>query len=488
MITKPARSISIDDESLYTKLVLAAFFMFIIPILLILYLIFIVIIKKDSASPVGYARLVIFWMVASGVFGYIVIKRCIKGILNLITKAKDISQGKFKGKIEVLHDDELKDLAIAFNRITSDLERKIKELEFSRSLTRELFQKIGHAITSSQKIDALLNLIAQTTRKVLKAGSSFIALYKPEDKKLYLRAYAGSQKDITDNMVLPDNKGVINLVIGSKKPMVIKRATNEETEESSPGPEEEKIQYSSILCVPIIKKTEIKGVMSVCDPVDTGKIDTEDLFLLENIAGHVATSIENFELNKNIEETYYETLLTLARTVEAKDPYSGGHIERVSSYVEGVANKMKLNEESKKILMGGAILHDLGKVGIQDDVLKKPGKYTPEEYEIMKQHAVIGENILRPLRSMAKLAQLVRHHHEHYDGTGYPDGLKGENIPLLSRILTIADIYDALITERPYKKAYSKTEAIKTLKGYKGNVLDSKLVDIFLDVVKDIDI
>ena len=482
MTNEKRKKISIEDESLYTKLVLAAFFMFIIPVLLVLYLIFMVILNKESQASVGYARLVIFWMVVSGLFGYVVIKKTIRSILNLIGKAKDISEGKFKGKIEVLHGDELKDLATAFNRITSDLEKKIKELEYSRSLTRELFQKIGHAITSTQKQEALLNLVVQSTRKVLKAEASFVVLYDDKDNKLRLKAYAGSQKNLTENMELPDDKGVIGLVMQTKKPMVIKKP---KLEEHAIQPEEEKISYKNILCVPVLEKNKAKGVMAVCDPEDVEKIDTEDLFLLENIAGHIAKSMENFKLNQSIEETYFETLLTLAKAVEARDPYSGGHLERVSAYVEEVADRLGMDKETKKILRGGAILHDLGKVGIQDNILKKPGRYTPEEYEIMKQHAIIGENILKPLRSMANLGKLVRHHHEHYDGTGYPDGLVGEEIPLLSRILTIADVYDALTTERPYKKAIPPPEAVKAMRKDAGNMFDPKLVEVFIGMLKD---
>jgi len=443
-----------------------------------------VVLNKNEASPTAYARLVIFWMVASGIFGYIVIKRSIKAILDLITKAKGLADGKFDGKIEVMHEDELKDLALAFNRITSDLERKIHELEYSKSLTRELFQKIGHAITSTQKLDALLNLVVQSTRKVLKAGGAFVALYDHKDDKLRLKAYVGAQKNITQNMELPDNKGVVGFVISSKKPMVIKKVKTEDEHDVSS--EDEKIDFENILCVPILVKNSVKGVLGVCNPKDTEKIEAEDLFLLENIAGHIGKSVENFELNQNIEETYFQTLLTLARAVEAKDPYSGGHLERVSEYVERTADKMRLDKGAKKLLKGGAILHDLGKLGIQDDILKKQGKFTPEEYEVMKQHAVIGENILRPLRSMDKLSKLVRHHHEHYDGSGYPDGLKGDEIPLLSRILTIADVYDALTTKRPYKKAMSPNESVKTLRAYKGNMFDPNLVEIFIEVLKDI--
>jgi len=477
------KKISIEDESLYTRFVLASFFMFIIPLLLTLYLIFIVLFTKEMEASLGYTRLVIFWMVASGLFGYVIIKRAIQSILGLIGKAKDVAAGKTDEKISAIHNDELKDLALAFNRITADLEKKLRELEYSRSLTRELFQKIGHAITSSQRMEALLTLIVQSVRKVLRGEASFIALYDNNTGRLHLKAYSGLQKELEENMELPDNKGVIGLVIKSKKPMVIK------TGAMQPGmtnvASEEKLTYKTILCVPIIEKEKLRGVVGVCDLMDTEKIDTEDLFLLENIAGQIATSVENFELNRNIEETYYQTLITLARVVEAKDAYSAGHLERVSKYVQRMADKLNMDEDTKKILKGGALLHDLGKVGIQDDILKKEATFSKNEYEIMKQHSVIGENILKPLRSMSKLSALVRHHHELYDGSGYPDGLNGEEIPITSRILTIADIYDAITTDRPYRKAMTKDEAIKLLRNYSGNKLDPKLVEVFISTLRE---
>lgn len=470
-----------ENESLYTQLIIAAFFMFVIPLLLALYIIFNIIFEQNVSDLTGYARIVIFWIIASGIFGFMLIRKPIKALLAMIYEAKKAAEGNLDIKLNDGHRAELKDLAVAFNRLTNDLERKISELEYSRSLTRELFQKIGHAITSSQKLDALLSLIGQSIRKVLRGESSFISLYEDTPRKLKLKSYSGTQKNLTIGMNLPDNKGVLGFVIKNKKPMIIKKA-GEEEKFISAG--EEIVKYTTILSVPIIDKEQVVGVLGVTDLQDTQKIDTDDLFLMENIAQQIATSVDNFNLNKDIEETYYQTLLMLAKVVEAKDSYSAGHLERVSNYVSKIADKLRLDAESKKILTGGAILHDLGKVGIRDDVLKKESKFTKDEYEIMKQHSVIGENILKPLRSMSKLADLVRHHHELYDGSGYPDGLAGDDIPLSSRILTIADIYDALTTDRPYRKAMPVEEAIKTLRSYAGTRLDPKLVEVFISTLK----
>ncbi len=468
---------SFEEASLYTKFIIAAFFMFALPVLLVAYVL-IILPQKHIALPPGYENLVIICIVVSGVFGYLLVRKTARSILNVIKRAKSISEGKVGGKVSEMHQDELRDLARAFNKITSDLERKIAELESSRKLTKEMFQKIGYAVTSGQQLDTLLSIIIQSMAKVLNAEGSLIALYNKNDGKLYIKDYFGPQKNLSNHIRLPDDKGVIGLVIKNAKPMMLEKAGIDSLSE------DELIRYNNISCIPIMTKGKVIGVLAVIDQKEPEQVMAESLPLLENISGQIATSIGNFELNKDIEKTYYETLITLARVVEAKDHYTKGHVERVATYVEKMAERLKLDDESKKVLMGGAILHDLGKVGVSDSILKKEGIFTPEEREIMKQHTIIGESILKPLRSMEKLSKLVRHHHELYDGSGYPDGLKGEAIPILSRILTIADIYDALTTARPYRKADSKESVLDTLKSYAGNKLDPKLVDVFIELMK----
>ncbi|NQU95128.1 MAG: HD domain-containing protein [Candidatus Omnitrophica bacterium] len=465
-------------DTLHTKSALIFFFLFVIPITLASYLIFMLLSQKAAAFSAAYIGIVVFCVILSGAFGGFVLKKIITSITGLTKDIKLTSGGA-----ETFGGNELKDLAMAFNRITRDLESKIKDLESSHSLTRELFQKIGYAITSTHKTDALFKLIVQTMKKVLIAEGSFLALYDSEMKHLLLRAYSGPQKDISENMELPSDKGVVSFAITASKPMVIKKGGSKEM---NIPPEEEYLSYNNMLCVPIMEKSVVIGVLGVSNLKDTGKIDTEDLFLLENLAGQLAIAIENLKLSRDLEKTYYETLLTLARAVEAKDAYSAGHLERVGRYVMKLADRLNINEETKKVLKGGAVLHDLGKLGIRDEILKKEGKFTPEEYEIMKHHSVIGENILKPLRSMSKLSELVRHHHESYDGTGYPDGLKGEEIPLTSRMLSIADMYDAITTDRPYRKAMTAPEAIKTMRSFAGTKMDPKLTEIFISILRDV--
>ncbi|MGH9699931.1 MAG: response regulator [Candidatus Acidiferrales bacterium] len=160
-----------------------------------------------------------------------------------------------------------------------------------------------------------------------------------------------------------------------------------------------------------------------------------------------------------------ETVLaSLALSIEAKDPYTEGHCDRLSKYSVAVAEKLGLPEDLRVALRRGGLVHDIGKLGVPEHILLKPGPLTPEERKIMEQHTVMGERICAPLKSFRHVLPIIRHHHEKRDGSGYPDGLKGDQIPLTARILQITDIYDALTTDRPYRKALPTQEAFAIMR------------------------
>jgi putative two-component system response regulator len=179
-------------------------------------------------------------------------------------------------------------------------------------------------------------------------------------------------------------------------------------------------------------------------------------------------------------------LFSLAISVEAKDPYTNGHCDRLARYSVALGKKLGLAPEQLRALHRGGVLHDVGKIGIPDSILLKPGPLTREEREVIKAHPVIGERICAPLKSLRHVLPIIRHHHERYDGSGYPDGLAGDTIPLTARILQVVDLYDAFTTQRPYKPAYDteRTFAImreETARGW----WDPRLIETFLQMVQE---
>jgi putative two-component system response regulator len=183
-------------------------------------------------------------------------------------------------------------------------------------------------------------------------------------------------------------------------------------------------------------------------------------------------------------ETADSVLCMLGLSVEARDPYTEGHCERLARYAEDLGRFLRLEEESIVALERGGYLHDLGKIAVPDEILKKGSDLTPAEWEIMKRHPVTGEAICRPLKSLRLVLPIIRHHHEHSDGSGYPDGLRAGEIPLLPRILQVVDIYDALRTARPYKPALGHEQAVTTMRAEaRSGLWDQELVAEFFSML-----
>ena len=157
-------------------------------------------------------------------------------------------------------------------------------------------------------------------------------------------------------------------------------------------------------------------------------------------------------------------LFSLARSIEGKDPYTHGHCERLAEYSARLGEHLQLPEEQLIALRRAGVVHDVGKIAVPDSILLKPGRLTEEEWKVIREHPVVGERICAPLKSFRLVLPIIRHHHEKLDGSGYPDGLRGDAIPVTARVLQIVDVYDALTTDRPYKKAFSIVDALQTMK------------------------
>ena len=193
---------------------------------------------------------------------------------------------------------------------------------------------------------------------------------------------------------------------------------------------------------------------------------------------------ENLEkTNKRLEQAYLESIQTLRYTVEAKDTYTRGHSDRVSEYSILIGEKMGLSENDIQTLMVGGIFHDIGKIGISDSILLKETKLTDSEYNEIKKHPSIGKNILSNTKIFQNLIPIVYYHHERFDGTGYPEGLSGDEIPLLARIVSVADAFDAMTSKRSYRNDLSIPEAIEELKRCSGSQFDPNITKVFLDIL-----
>ena len=221
------------------------------------------------------------------------------------------------------------------------------------------------------------------------------------------------------------------------------------------------------------RRDRIRGIEAGADDFLSKPLYPEELF------ARVRSLLRLKQFTDELENAE-SVLFSLALGVEARDPYTGDHCARLSNYASNLGKHLGLDFDSVLALKRGGYLHDIGKVNIPDDILKKGSRLTREEWVVMKQHPITGETICRPLKSFRRVLPIIRHHHEHWDGSGYPDGLAGDDIPLLARVLQTVDVYDALTTARPYKPALTHPEAEETMRREATRGLwDAHLVDEF---------
>jgi putative two-component system response regulator len=218
------------------------------------------------------------------------------------------------------------------------------------------------------------------------------------------------------------------------------------------------------------------------ETIEKSNLIRQNLMYREHLEALVEERTEKLKkTNRALAKAVYNSVLILTQTIEAKDPYTRGHSLRVSEYSTAIGEKLGLDKHTLQILRLGSLLHDIGKIGIAAAVLNKPGKLSTEEFDRIKEHIEIGEQILKNVEYFKPILPLIRNHHKWYDGNGYPQNIDGSEMTLESEILSVADVYDALTSDRPYRDAMTSETALSVLKGIKGTQLSPRIVDIFIE-------
>ncbi|MBI5535027.1 MAG: GAF domain-containing protein [Deltaproteobacteria bacterium] len=358
------------------------------------------------------------------------------------------------GNAETYH--ELERANLKLHRNVIEMERMNRELlEHTRTISdtntkletrvHELLtlQEASRTITSSLDLDDTLQAIVRMTREIIHSSMSAIKLMDEESKELRVRVHQ----------------------------------TDEQPEESESGP-----MSREVLGVPLRIGERTIGSFEVSRGV--GHFSDEERRLLETLASQAAIAIENARLFENMQRTYFETIRSLAQALEARDSYTKGHSERVMRYALRTAAAMGVSEEDRRILGHASLLHDIGKIGIADAILNKVLPLTADDRKMIENHPIYGDSIIGPLRFLDTVQGIVRHHHERYDGTGYPERLKGDAIPLGARIIAVADSYDAMTSNRPYRKALDKRLAMDEIRKGSGSQFDPRVVNAFLELLE----
>ncbi len=237
---------------------------------------------------------------------------------------------------------------------------------------------------------------------------------------------------------------------------------------------------SPFFSIPLIMNEEVFGILNISNKADGTAFTEYEISLALTFAKKAAMRIENNALYEVFYNNLINTLKSLVISIEARDTYTRNHSERVAAYALQVAEVMNLSNDDKEIIRFGGYLHDIGKIGVRDTILLKPSKLTDEEFLEIRLHPVIGDNIIKPIKFFPKERELIRHHHERFDGKGYPDGLAGERIPIIVRIMNVVDTFDAMTTSRPYRTARTHEYAVEELLRCSNSQFDGEIVHAFL--------
>ncbi|MFQ5901256.1 MAG: HD-GYP domain-containing protein, partial [Thermodesulfobacteriota bacterium] len=353
------------------------------------------------------------------------------------------------------------------NKVT-DITKKIE--------TITVMHEIDRTILSTHSRHEILNSVVHMVRRLVPCDAVAVATVD-RLRKGFMREAGLAEGIETDNFI-SFNETSCTKILETRKPMLI----TDLAIETSLLPLEGKLfelGFRSILRVPLTIREKVVGVLSL-DSRKKEAFTTEDIFTSENIAYQISIALENSWLVEDLKGLLLGTIESLASAIDAKSPWTKGHSERVTEYALMIGKEMKLDDETLKDLRLVGLLHDVGKIGTYGLILDKPEKLQEEEFEMVKEHPIRGAEILGPIKQFKDIIPAIQYHHECYNGRGYPDGLKGEAIPLLARILSVSDAYDSMTSDRPYRKAIGKERAIAELKRCSGTQFDPSVVDAFL--------
>lgn len=239
------------------------------------------------------------------------------------------------------------------------------------------------------------------------------------------------------------------------------------------------------LFIPLITQGELVGFLALGEKLSGRPYTNDDRTAMITLANQVAVAVQNARLYDELQQSYIQTVVSLANAIDIRDSYTSSHSQDIALLARETALRMGMNEEEANDVYWGGLLHDIGKIGIPDAILLKPGPLTEAEMAVIRRHPDQGAKIIQPIRKLARVAPIVRYSHERYDGKGYPEGLFGEEIPLGARIVAVVDAYSAMIDERVYRRALSPEDALAEIKRNAGTQFDPRVVEVFIQVLQD---
>ncbi|MBI5195764.1 MAG: HD domain-containing protein [Nitrospirae bacterium] len=356
-----------------------------------------------------------------------------------------------------------------------DYDKKLKQLE--------TFINVSSLINSTLDTREIRERTITALTTLLNAEAGSLLLIDDETGELFFEVATGEKGMKLKRFRLKTGEGIAGWVVQNGEPVIVNDAVSD-PRFSQKADLHSGFITKSIICMPVKSKEKIIGVLQGINK-NKGIFTADDLELIKSIADQVAIAIENARLYIELRETFFATTQALAEMIELRDPYTGGHTKRVMNYSTIIGRYMELDKTQFEKLRLAAILHDIGKIGVRDAILLKQGGLNDEEFDKMKMHAHYGAEILGRIKQLKDVIPGVKDHHERFDGKGYPDGLKNEAISLIARIIAVADTFDAMTTDRPYRKGLSVEKAFEEFRKGSDTQFDKAVVDAFLNAWED---
>lgn len=358
--------------------------------------------------------------------------------------------------------------------------------ENTTNLVRKYFsaiEKLSRLTLRTLSLEGLLENFINLLTDLMQVDQVSVMLLDPVTDKLTMKAWKGFPVAEARKYCLRAGEGIAGRVFLQKEPYLVSR--EDPSLPQCAQPPHVPNEPDAALYIPLIVGHESRGIITL------GSIKQQRLFTIDEVnaafalAEYMALAMENTRLNNEISGLSLGLLKSLAMAIDARDNYTRMHSMRVTRYAVMIGVHMGMSQENIELLRRGALLHDIGKIGIRDDILLKPGELTKKEWDEIRKHPEIGARILGPEGPLRVIVPMVLYHHERYDGRGYPHGLKGADIPEEARIIAVADAFEAITADRPYRRAYSLERAAKEIQQNAGSQFDPGIVRVFMDVLKE---
>lgn len=360
--------------------------------------------------------------------------------------------------------------------------RKLNMILSQRLTEMTALYEAVKVIGSSLDLEKVLSSVFINTVKTLEAEDGSLMLLNPEDKVLTIKKAHGLGEDIIKKTRIKLGEDIAGLVAHTGKPLIIHGRVDGLQIKGR-----RKYERINSICAPLKTKKGVIGIINLNRKENSEPFTEDDLKLLSAIAHEAASAIENASLYQDLRESYFSTIRALSSALETKNSCIRGHSDAVARYTVAIAERLKLSPQETEGLEVAAILHDVGKIGIPEDILDKPGRLNDAEWSEVKKHPEWSNKIINGISFPWDINPIIYAHHERYDGKGYPAGLKGKEIPLGARIISIADAYDAITSDRTYRKGLRKKEAIKELKRVIGTQLDPEITEVFIEILRSVE-